>query len=878
MRLALALCVLAAAGCADQGNGGDGGSSAVTWTGPGGSGGAGGEGGAGGAGAGGAAPGECFAAEGPGASGTDSWHDAPHTATVTIDDRASCDRSYTLGTDAPLRDGQPGNPRTVVERAGTPRLRSGHDMLDALYALALDEVAELSVDSITDGAFNGGNPIACPPGGCFETGRLWTYVWTRDTSYAVLLGLGLLDPVRARNSLEMKLSERRGGGDLQIVQDTGTGGSYPVSTDRATWAYGAWELYKVLDGAEREAFRDRAYEALANTAEHDRLVAFDAGDGLYRGEQSFLDWREQSYPGWTASDTVQIGMSKSLSTNVAHHRLLVTAAAFADQKGLDAPRDRYQAWADALASAIQALWLAEDGLFATYTTTALDPAPARRFDLLGSALVATSGIADASQRESIVASYPHLPKGAPVIWPQQKETPIYHNRAIWPFVTALWLRAAQRAENPVAAAHAMRSLIRGAALNLSNMENFEMVSGAPWVDDGAFSGPVVNSQRQLWSVAGFVSLVHDALFGLETSAAGIRFAPFIPADIRASLLGGAERIALSNLRFRGKRISVLVHLADGGDALTAASVTLDGQDQGLGFIAADDLADGSVIEVTLAPVTRPGAITEAGDAADYENLFGPRTPVITSLSENGGLLQLAIDTQGEDAAGIALDVYRDGALVASDLPGTTTLFSDAGSGAQTSESYCYSVEARFLSSGNRSQHARPVCWWGAGNARIATIPATSFQAVGGTLTMNHGRWHYEGWGDPGHTLTVPSFQPTFSGTHYVQLLAGNGAGPFNTGVTCGVKLIEVFDGATLVANGYAVMPHLGTWDDWRESSLIAVELDAAKSYRIVIREDGAAVNMSEREHFSLYGGSGGASGRFNRVNIAELKVLAAHLD
>jgi hypothetical protein len=32
-------------------------------------------------------------------------------------------------------------------------------------------------------------------------------------------------------------------------------------------------------------------------------VVFDSGTGLYHGETSFLDWREQSYPGWMATDT-----------------------------------------------------------------------------------------------------------------------------------------------------------------------------------------------------------------------------------------------------------------------------------------------------------------------------------------------------------------------------------------------------------------------------------------------------------------------------------------------------------------------------------------------------------------------------------------------
>ena len=51
---------------------------------------------------------------------------------------AACVRTYQLRTTAALRDGQPANPRTVRERDGWPTLRSGHDLFDALYAMAFD--------------------------------------------------------------------------------------------------------------------------------------------------------------------------------------------------------------------------------------------------------------------------------------------------------------------------------------------------------------------------------------------------------------------------------------------------------------------------------------------------------------------------------------------------------------------------------------------------------------------------------------------------------------------------------------------------------------------------------------------------------------------
>jgi hypothetical protein len=70
------------------------------------------------------------------------------------------------------------------------------------------------------------------------------------------------------------------------------------------------------------------------------------------------------------------------------------------------------------------------------------------------------------------------------------------------------------------------------------------------------------------------------------------------------------------------------------------------------------------------------------------------------------------------------------------------------------------------------------------------------------------------------------------------------------------------------------MPHLATWDDWRDSNFVPVDLVAGKTYSFVIREDGASGNMSDFVHFASYGGTGGTSGRFDKVNISDLKLLA----
>ena len=110
--------------------------------------------------------------------------------------------------------------------------------------------------------------------------------------------------------------------------------------------------------------------------------------------------------------------------------------------------------------------------------------------------------------------------------------PIYHNQSIWPFVTSYWIKAARKANNTAAVDHGIRSLEHLAAFNLSNMENYDFVTGRSEVKGKKSNGPVINSRRQLWSVAGYLSMVQDVVFGLETSWEGIRIRPFITAKLR----------------------------------------------------------------------------------------------------------------------------------------------------------------------------------------------------------------------------------------------------------------------------------------------------------------------------------------------------------
>lgn len=122
----------------------------------------------------------------------------------------------------------------------------------------------------------------------FRTGALWAGVWTRDISYSIILSLSDLLPDISRISLMRKV-DRLG----RIVQDTGTGGSWPCSSDRVIWAVAAWKIYLATGDKD---WLSQAYTTIKRSLEDDLAVTFDAETGLFRGESSCIDWRQQSYP------------------------------------------------------------------------------------------------------------------------------------------------------------------------------------------------------------------------------------------------------------------------------------------------------------------------------------------------------------------------------------------------------------------------------------------------------------------------------------------------------------------------------------------------------------------------------------------------------
>nr|MBD3622362.1 glycogen debranching protein [Sunxiuqinia sp.] len=173
-----------------------------------------------------------------------------------------------------------------------PSYQSDQPIVDALFNLSLEE-AQLNIE----------------PDSTLRTGAKWGGVWTRDVSYSTLLAFAYHEPEVAKISLLKKVKRDR------IIQDTGSGGAWPVSSDRTTWALAAWEIYQVTGDRQ---WLHAAFKVIRNTLEDDYKTLRDEQTGLYRGESSFLDWREQTYPWWMSN--VDIYISENLGTNVVHYQ------------------------------------------------------------------------------------------------------------------------------------------------------------------------------------------------------------------------------------------------------------------------------------------------------------------------------------------------------------------------------------------------------------------------------------------------------------------------------------------------------------------------------------------------------------------------------
>jgi hypothetical protein len=445
---------------------------------------------------------------------------------------------------------------------------------------------------------------------------------------------------------------------------------------------------------------------------------------------------------------------------------------------------------------------------------------------------------------------------------------------MWPFVTAYGLRAAAMNGNASVADAAYQSLMRGAALNISNMENLEWLSGQPVLLDEknpSLIGPVINSRRQLWSVGAYLGMVVENVFGISPSGAGIGISPFITGKLRRETFGHSDSITLQRLRLRGKNITVTILLppAQPGDGYFAVdSVTLNGARMP-GTIAWGDLPADSNIEIRLGALV-PGhqAIhrVSADPYSESSAVFGPREPAIASLARDGaGQVRLDING-GKDAAGTVYNVYRDGKLAAAGV--AAGAWTDRGAGAYA----CYSVEAQFAASGNRSHHSAASCVDTGIQVPVTDARVQSNVAVSGPVER-FAAPHLKDWGKPSDSFAINGIKAPAAGRYQVQVRYHNGANQINLGISGGVKWLAVKDASgRIVARGVVQLPHARIEKANTPlvySTPLAVNLRAGE-YKLELTD---FYNMSYLQSNSTFSAAGGVDGASNRFDIYGVRLL-----
>ncbi len=412
-----------------------------------------------------------------------------------------------------------------------PSYKSDQPIVDALFNLSLEEALKnIEADST------------------FRTGAKWGGVWTRDISYSIFLAFAYHQPDIAKISLLKKVKRKR------IIQDTGSGGAWPVSSDRTTWVLAAWEIYKATGDKD---WLQLAYEIIKNTLDDDAKVLYNSETGLYKGESSFLDWREQTYPKWMSN--MDIYVSQNLGTNVVHYQAHKILAAMA--KELNQPADVYEQKAETIKKAInQQLWMEDKGYYGQYLYGRQYLTLSPRFEGLGEALAVLFDVADEQKAQTIFEQSPVTAYGVTCIYPQIPGIPPYHNNAIWPFVQSYWNLAAAKAGNEAALNHGLASIYRAAGLFLTNYENMVATTGD-------FTGTEINSDRMLWSMAGNIAMVHRVFMGIHFETDGIHFAPVVPSNYTG-------KKTLSNFNYRTAVLTVSVN----GTGNQIASIKMDGKE------------------------------------------------------------------------------------------------------------------------------------------------------------------------------------------------------------------------------------------------------------------------------------------------------------
>lgn len=651
----------------------------------------------------------------------------------------------------------------TTDISSKPKYESNQPIVDALFNMSLEEAI-----------------MAIEPDSTLRTGAKWGGVWTRDVSYSILLAFAYHEPEVAKISLMRKVTPNE-----RIIQDTGSGGAYPVSSDRTTWALAAWEIYKVTGDME---WLKSSYQSIRNTL-NDDYQNLSTESGMYRGESSFLDWREQTYPKWM--DNRDIYVSENLGTNVVHYQAHIILSKMARALGQNG--DIYEKRAASIKEGInKQLWMRDKGYYAQYIYGRTFLGRSSRFEALGEALAVLFEVADETKAQSILSKSPVTAFGTTCIYPQIPGIPPYHNNGVWPFVQSYWNLAAAKAGNEAALNHGLASIYRAGGLFLTNYENFV-------ADNGDFMGTEINSHRMLWSMAGNLAMVHRVFMGINFEEKGIRFSPVIPKAY------GGDR-SLENFKYRESVLNINIE----GHGNQIKEFYLDGKKQDDPYLSGELIGDHEVL-IKMANNDFSNKSINL-----VKNQFSPANPIMSVLQN---------DITWEDVSGaVAYNIYRNGSLVKNTDATKAETNDDEFVEYQVSAVDQFGIES-FLSEPIQILN----------NSKSNIFQFEDFVRKSPRPYTNHSGSGFVETSLNSNANIRLRFSVKESGSYLLDLRYSNGTGPWNTDNNCAMRTLYINEEQV----GTMVMPQRGKdeWSDWGYSNSYKVELSKGLNQFDLILED-----------------------------------------
>jgi len=637
-----------------------------------------------------------------------------------------------------------------------PRYQTSGLLENAIYNMSLEEMEKAIEKDST-----------------LRTGIEWPGVWTRDVSYSIILSMAYLQPKVSENSLMRKVNANG-----RIIQDTGTGGAWPVSTDRMIWAVAAWEIYKVT--GDRDWLR-KVYPIIKNSIEDDILDNHDARTGLVKGESSFLDWREQTYPRWM--QPTDIYESECLGTNAVHYQANIVLAEMANLMNEPKVGAKHQQIAQQIKAGInQQLWLSNKGYYGQYLYGRNFKTVSPRAEALGEALCVWFDIANKDKQQSVITNVPVMNFGISCIYPQIPGIPPYHNNAVWPFVQTYWALASAKAGNEKSLLECIAAIYRPASLFLTNKENFV-------ADNGDFAGTQINSSNMLWSLSGNLALVQRVLFGIEFGKDSIFFHPCVPKAMAGnrSFTNFKYRNAVLDIRMEGYGNQIQSFELDGKVALAALPYSLSGKH----FIKII-LANQAFCETNIHKV--PNYTTIETPVVSYNSGILSWTPIDHAKAyvvlKNGESMTQTTQTSLKTKA----NGYAEYQVLAVDSNQVSSFASEPMVVTDAKFQQVFEIEKHFTKS----------------NLNYKNYEGEGFVEI--SKTQNR-------------IVTIP-VNVSKSGIYTVCFRYANGNGPINTENKCAIRTLKA-DGKFV---GTIILPQRGTneWSNWGNTNFVQVKLSKGK--------------------------------------------------